>query len=153
MKANQTKPNKEKSTNRLIHETSTYLKQHAFNPVDWFAWTDEALEQAVKKDKPIMLSIGYSACHWCHVMEEESFEDRTTAEIINENFIPIKVDREERPDIDDIYMAAVQLMTGHGGWPLTVFLTPQQKPFMVEHIFPKKTEVMETIFFPVLKLF
>ncbi len=138
MKVNQTKPNKEKSTNRLIHETSTYLKQHAFNPVDWFAWTNEALEKAVKYDKPIMLSIGYSACHWCHVMEEESFEDKTTAEIINENFIPIKVDREERPDIDDIYMAAVQLMTGHGGWPLTVFLTPQQKPFYGGTYFPKE---------------
>ena len=138
MTTNQTKANEGKSANRLINEVSTYLQQHAFNPVNWYPWTDEALEQAIIIDKPIMLSIGYSACHWCHVMEEESFEDKITAQIINENFIPIKVDREERPDLDDIYMAAVQLMTGHGGWPLTVFLTPQQKPFYGGTYFPKE---------------
>ncbi len=138
MKANQTKLNEEKPTNRLIHETSTYLRQHAFNPVNWYAWTNEALEEAIKSDKPIMLSIGYSACHWCHVMEVESFEDIATAKLLNENFIPIKVDREERPDLDDIYMAAVQIMTGHGGWPLTIFLTPQQKPFYGGTYFPKE---------------
>ncbi len=97
MRKNQPKLNEEKSANRLINEVSTYLQQHAFNPVDWYPWANEALEKAILLDKPIMLSIGYSACHWCHVMEEESFEDKTTAEIINENFIPIKVDREERP--------------------------------------------------------
>lgn len=127
-----------KSANKLIDEASTYLQQHAHNPVNWFPWSSEALEQAKKNDKPIMLSIGYSACHWCHVMEEESFADHDTAKIINENFIPIKVDREERPDIDDIYMAAVQLMTGHGGWPLTVFITPDQKPFYGGTYFPKE---------------
>ncbi len=124
--------------NHLIHESSTYLLQHAFNPVNWHAWTKEALVAAVSKDKPILLSIGYSACHWCHVMEEESFQDNETAQLINDNFIPIKVDREERPDIDDIYMTAVQLMTGHGGWPLTVFLTPEQKPFFGGTYFPKE---------------
>ena len=138
MTANHTKLNQEKSANRLINEASTYLQQHAYNPVDWYPWTNEALERSVTLDKPIMLSIGYSACHWCHVMEKESFEDKITAQIINENFIPIKVDREERPDIDDIYMTAVQLMTGHGGWPLTVFLTPQQKPFYGGTYFPRE---------------
>ena len=130
--------NQDVPTNRLINESSTYLLQHAHNPVDWYPWTQEALSAAIELDRPIMLSIGYSACHWCHVMEEESFADKDTAKIINENFIPIKVDREERPDIDDIYMTAVQLMTGHGGWPLTVFLTPQLQPFFGGTYFPKE---------------
>ena len=130
--------NQTKSTNALINESSTYLLQHAHNPVDWQAWTEEALASAVKLDRPIMLSIGYSACHWCHVMEEESFADQDTAKMINDNFVPIKVDREERPDIDDVYMTAVQLMTGHGGWPLTVFLTPQLQPFFGGTYFPKE---------------
>ena len=118
-----------KHTNRLIHETSPYLLQHAHNPVDWHAWNDEALERARREDKPILLSIGYSACHWCHVMERESFENEEIAALMNEHFVNIKVDREERPDLDQIYMSAVQMMTGHGGWPLTVFLTPDLVPF------------------------
>src|SRR5438309_6970802 len=109
--------------NRLANETSPYLLQHAHNPVDWWPWSPEALERAVREDKPILLSIGYAACHWCHVMEKESFEDDATAALMNEHFVSIKVDREERPDLDSIYMSAVQAMTGHGGWPMTMFLT------------------------------
>ena len=123
--------------NRLAKETSPYLLQHAYNPVDWYAWGDEALNRARSEDKPIFLSVGYSACHWCHVMAHESFEDPETAKIMNENFINIKVDREERPDIDDIYQRACQLANRSGGWPLSVFLTPAQKPFYVGTYFPK----------------
>jgi uncharacterized protein YyaL (SSP411 family) len=115
--------------NRLAHETSPYLLQHRENPVDWYSWGEEALEKARRDDKPIFLSIGYSACHWCHVMEHESFENAAIARVLNENFVPIKVDREERPDLDQIYMNAVQMLTGHGGWPMSVFLTPDLKPF------------------------
>lgn len=115
--------------NRLIHESSPYLRQHAHNPVDWYPWGEEALTLARSQDKPIFLSIGYSACHWCHVMEHESFEDPSIAALMNEHFINIKVDREERPDLDQIYMAAVQLITRRGGWPMSVFLTPEGKPF------------------------
>ena len=122
--------------NRLINETSPYLLQHAHNPVDWYAWGPEALERAKAEDKPILLSVGYSACHWCHVMERESFENRQIAELMNESFICIKVDREERPDIDSIYMKAVQAMTGSGGWPMTVFLTPKGEPFYGGTYFP-----------------
>ncbi len=122
--------------NHLISETSPYLLQHAHNPVDWYPWGPEALERARSEDKPILLSIGYSACHWCHVMERESFENEAIARLMNENFINIKVDREERPDLDTIYMNAVQMMTGHGGWPMTVFLTPQQIPFYGGTYFP-----------------
>jgi uncharacterized protein YyaL (SSP411 family) len=122
--------------NRLAEETSPYLLQHKDNPVEWCAWSPEALERAREQDKPILLSIGYSACHWCHVMERESFEDPETAAYMNENFIPIKVDREERPDVDDIYMEAVQSMTGHGGWPLTAFLDPEGVPFYGGTYFP-----------------
>jgi uncharacterized protein len=118
-----------KFTNALIGETSPYLLQHAHNPVRWFPWGEAALGRAQQEDKPVLLSIGYAACHWCHVMERESFENETIAALMNELFICIKVDREERPDLDAIYMQAVQMMTGHGGWPLTVFLTPDQKPF------------------------
>lgn len=125
-----------KHTNQLIHETSPYLLQHAHNPVDWFPWGDEALERAKKENKPILVSIGYAACHWCHVMERESFEDQATANIMNENFINIKIDREERPDLDHIYMDAIQAMTGSGGWPLNVFLTPDAKPFYGGTYFP-----------------
>ena len=110
--------------NRLAEETSPYLLQHKDNPVEWYAWGPEALERAKREDKPILLSIGYAACHWCHVMERESFEDAETAAYMNEHFVPIKVDREERPDLDSIYMEAVQGMTGHGGWPLTASSTP-----------------------------
>jgi uncharacterized protein YyaL (SSP411 family) len=122
--------------NRLANETSPYLLQHAHNPVDWHPWGEEALAKSRNEDKPIFLSIGYSACHWCHVMERESFEDEAIAQIINERFVAIKVDREERPDIDSIYMQAVQLMTGHGGWPMSVFLTPQGGPFYAGTSFP-----------------
>ncbi|MCA0458906.1 MAG: thioredoxin domain-containing protein [Chloroflexi bacterium] len=115
--------------NRLQHETSPYLLQHADNPVDWYPWGDEAFERARAEDKPILLSIGYSACHWCHVMAHESFEKPVTANLMNELFVNIKVDREERPDVDDIYMQAVQALSGHGGWPMTVFLTPDGRPF------------------------
>jgi len=123
-------------TNRLIHETSPYLLQHAHNPVDWYPWGPEALARARAEDKPILLSVGYSACHWCHVMAHESFEDPETAALMNELFVNIKVDREERPDIDAIYMEAVQAMTQHGGWPMTVFLTPDGKPFFGGTYFP-----------------
>jgi uncharacterized protein YyaL (SSP411 family) len=123
-------------TNRLIDETSPYLRQHAHNPVDWYPWGEEALRKARELDRPIFLSIGYSACHWCHVMEHESFEDPEIGRLLNENFISIKVDREERPDLDQIYMTAVQLLTQHGGWPMSVFLTPEGKPFYAGTYFP-----------------
>ena len=122
--------------NRLIHETSPYLLQHAHNPVEWYAWSDEALQRAKNEDKPILLSIGYSACHWCHVMEHESFENAEIAKLMNDNFINIKVDREERPDLDQVYMSAVQIMTGSGGWPMTVFLLPTGEPFYGGTYFP-----------------
>src|ERR671919_85220 len=112
-----------KHTNRLSRETSPYLLQHAHNPVDWYPWGEEAFVRARAEDKPVLLSVGYSACHWCHVMERESFEDDETARMMNEHFVNVKVDREERPDIDSIYMAAVQALTRHGGWPMNVFLT------------------------------
>ena len=123
-------------TNRLINETSPYLLQHAHNPVDWYPWGDEAFEAARRDHKPILLSIGYSACHWCHVMEHESFENEAIAKLMNENFVNIKVDREERPDLDQIYMSAVQMMTQHGGWPMTVFLTPEGVPYYAGTYFP-----------------
>jgi uncharacterized protein YyaL (SSP411 family) len=123
-------------TNRLIHETSPYLLQHAHNPVDWYSWGPAALTRAQTENKPILLSIGYSACHWCHVMERESFEDERIAGLMNDHFVCIKVDREERPDLDHIYMSAVQMLTGHGGWPLTVFLTPAGEPFWGGTYFP-----------------
>ena len=115
--------------NRLKDETSPYLLQHAENPVNWFPWGDEAFAAAKAQDKPVLLSIGYSACHWCHVMAHESFEDAQTAALMNELYVSVKVDREERPDVDAVYMSAVQALTGSGGWPLTVFLTPDGKPF------------------------
>ncbi|HTE44300.1 MAG TPA: thioredoxin domain-containing protein [Gemmatimonadaceae bacterium] len=124
--------------NRLAHETSPYLLQHANNPVDWYAWGSEALERAQRDNTPILLSIGYAACHWCHVMAHESFEDAATAAMMNERFVNIKVDREERPDLDGIYMQAVQAMTGHGGWPMTVFLTPDGVPFYGGTYYPKE---------------
>jgi uncharacterized protein len=126
----------ERQPNRLLQEQSPYLRQHAYNPVDWYPWGDEALAKAKAENKPILLSVGYSACHWCHVMERESFENEAIARLMNENFVPVKVDREERPDLDQIYMDAVQLLTGRGGWPLTVFLTPDGKPFYGGTYFP-----------------
>jgi uncharacterized protein YyaL (SSP411 family) len=122
--------------NRLAQETSPYLLQHADNPVDWYPWSEEAFELARAEDKPVLLSVGYAACHWCHVMEHESFEDAETAELMNERFVCIKVDREERPDVDGLYMEAVVTMTGHGGWPMTVFLTPDGRPFYGGTYFP-----------------
>ncbi len=133
---NKNKLNTGQNTNHLIHETSPYLLQHAHNPVDWHPWGKEALQSARKQNKPIFLSIGYSACHWCHVMEQESFSEPKIADILNENFINIKVDREERPDIDEIYMNAVQMMTGSGGWPLSLWLTPDLQPFVGGTYFP-----------------
>jgi uncharacterized protein YyaL (SSP411 family) len=123
-------------TNRLIDETSPYLRQHAHNPVEWYPWGEEAFEKARRENKPILLSVGYSACHWCHVMERESFEDEETARVMNEHFVNVKVDREERPDVDQIYMNAVQMLTGRGGWPMTVFLTPEREPFYGGTYFP-----------------
>jgi uncharacterized protein len=125
-----------KHTNRLSRETSPYLLQHAHNPVDWYPWGEEAFAKAKSENKPILLSIGYSACHWCHVMEHESFENETIATLMNELFVSIKVDREERPDLDEIYMNAVQMLTGRGGWPMTMFLTPDRKPFYGGTYFP-----------------
>ena len=133
--------------NALVHETSPYLLQHAHNPVDWMPWGQEALKKAKKEDKPIILSIGYSSCHWCHVMEKESFEDEQVAKLMNELYINIKVDREERPDVDNIYMDAVQQMGLRGGWPLNVFLTPDTKPFYGGTYFPKAhwTKLLEQV--------
>lgn len=122
--------------NRLSKETSPYLLQHAHNPVDWYSWGEEAFERAIAEDKPVLVSIGYAACHWCHVMEKESFEKEEVAAIMNKYFINIKVDREERPDVDHIYMDAVQAISGSGGWPLNVFLTPDKKPFYGGTYFP-----------------
>ena len=126
-------------SNRLQNEKSPYLQQHKDNPVDWYPWCEEAFQKAAKEEKPIFLSIGYSTCHWCHVMAHESFEDREIAAFLNENFICIKVDREERPDIDAVYMSVCQAVTGSGGWPLTIMMTPEQKPFFAGTYFPKKS--------------
>ena len=127
-----------KYTNRLFLETSPYLLQHAHNPVNWYPWGKEAFDTARKLDRPVFLSIGYSTCHWCHVMEEESFEDIEIAKFLNENYICIKVDREERPDIDSLYMKAVLVLRGRGGWPMTVILTPDRKPFFGGTYFPAR---------------
>jgi uncharacterized protein len=126
--------------NRLINEKSPYLLQHAYNPVNWFPWGDEAFEKAKQENKPIFLSIGYSTCHWCHVMAHESFEDAEVAKLLNDHYIAIKVDREERPDIDSIYMKVCQMMTGQGGWPLTIFMTPEKVPFYAGTYFPKESK-------------
>src|SRR5262245_61407099 len=129
-------PAKPRKANRLARASSPYLLQHAHNPVDWYPWGEEAFDRARADDRPVFLSVGYAACHWCHVMERESFEDETTARLLNERFVSIKVDREERPDVDGIYMDAVQAMTGSGGWPMSVFLTPEGKPFYAGTYFP-----------------
>ena len=123
--------------NHLNTQKSPYLLQHAENPVNWYPWRDDAFAEAKKQEKPVFLSIGYSTCHWCHVMAHESFEDTEVADILNRFFISVKVDREERPDIDAVYMSACQAMTGSGGWPLTVLMTPGQKPFFAGTYFPK----------------
>ena len=122
---------------RLAHATSPYLLQHAGNPVDWWPWSEAAFREAAERDVPVLLSVGYSACHWCHVMAHESFEDEQISAIMNEHFVSVKVDREERPDIDAIYMAATQAMTGQGGWPMTVFMTPDREPFYCGTYFPR----------------
>ncbi|UUZ94558.1 thioredoxin domain-containing protein [Paenibacillus sp. P25] len=124
--------------NRLAKEKSPYLLQHAYNPVDWFPWSDEAFEKAKRENKPIFLSIGYSTCHWCHVMERESFEDEEVASLLNQDFVSVKVDREERPDVDHLYMSVCQALTGQGGWPLTIVMTPEKKPFFAGTYFPKQ---------------
>ncbi len=138
-------------TNRLAREKSPYLLQHAHNPVDWFAWGDEAFEKAKREHKPIFLSIGYSTCHWCHVMERESFESEELAKFLNEHFVSIKVDREERPDVDKIYMTFVQAMTGSGGWPLNVFLTPERQPFFGGTYWPPEAKYGRPSFLQVLQ--
>src|SRR5579871_6395629 len=127
-------------SNRLIHEKSPYLLQHAYNPVDWYPWGPDAFEKARKENKPILVSIGYSTCHWCHVMEHESYEDPDVAALMNKYLVNIKVDREERPDVDKIYMTAVSAMTGQGGWPLNVFLTPDLKPIFGGTYFPPQAK-------------
>ena len=127
--------------NRLKDETSPYLQQHAYNPVDWYPWGEEAIQKSRAENKPIFLSIGYSACHWCHVMEHESFENDDIASIMNEHFVNIKVDREERPDLDQIYMNAVVALTRRGGWPMSVFLTPDLKPFFGGTYWPPRSRM------------
>ncbi len=130
-----------RKANNLINEKSPYLLQHAYNPIHWYPWSEEAFEKAKKEDKPVFLSIGYSTCHWCHVMERESFEDDEVAEVLNKNYVSIKVDREERPDLDNIYMSVCTALTGHGGWPLTIIMTPDKKPFFAGTYFPKENRM------------
>ena len=128
-------------SNRLATESSPYLRQHADNPVAWWPWSAEAFAEAKRTDKPIFVSIGYAACHWCHVMAHESFEDAATAKLMNELFINIKVDREERPDVDQLYMTATQILTRQGGWPMSVWMTPDRKPFYAGTYFPPRAGV------------
>src|SRR5512135_221781 len=135
----ETAPMTVSAANRLIGETSPYLLQHAHNPVDWYPWAPEAFEKAKAENKPIFLSIGYSTCHWCHVMERESFENAAVAEVLNREYVAIKVDREERPDVDRIYMTFVQATTGGGGWPMSVWLTPDLQPFFGGTYFPPES--------------
>src|SRR5687767_7185073 len=137
--------------NRLAGSTSPYLLQHQHNPVDWYPWGPEALARARAENRPIFLSIGYSACHWCHVMETESFEDEATAALMNEHFVCIKVDREERPDLDEVYMTAVQMLTGSGGWPMSVWLTPDLDPFYGGTYFPPDARYGRPSFSQILK--
>ncbi|HMQ36120.1 MAG TPA: DUF255 domain-containing protein, partial [Micropruina sp.] len=125
-------------SNRLVGASSPYLQQHAHNPIDWWPWTPEAFDEARRRDVPILLSVGYAACHWCHVMAHESFEDAEVAALVNEHFVAIKVDREERPDVDAVYMKATQALTGQGGWPMTVFLTPDARPFFAGTYYPPR---------------
>ena len=137
-------------SNRLAKESSPYLRQHGENPVDWYPWCEEAFQRAKQEDKPVFLSIGYSTCHWCHVMAHESFEDRQVAEILNRNFISVKVDREERPDVDAVYMQVCTAITGSGGWPLTIIMTPEQKPFFAATYLPKNNTFRQTGLLPLL---
>ncbi|MFW9984822.1 MAG: thioredoxin domain-containing protein, partial [Candidatus Odinarchaeota archaeon] len=131
---------KKPTENRLAKEKSPYLLQHAHNPVDWYPWGKEAFSKAKKEDKPIFLSIGYSTCHWCHVMAHESFENKRIAKLMNDAFVNIKVDREERPDIDSLYMSVAQMLTGSGGWPLTIIMAPDKQPFFAATYIPAKTQ-------------
>lgn len=133
------------SPNRLSAEKNPYLLQHKDNPVDWYAWGVDAFQEAKTKDRPLLLSIGYSTCHWCHVMEHESFSDPIVAKVMNDHFVCVKLDREERPDVDKIYMTAVQAMTGQGGWPLNVFLTPDLKPFFGGTYFPPQARDRKSV--------
>src|SRR6185312_8280358 len=144
-------PNAAAPQNRLAQETSPYLLQHQHNPVAWWAWGPQALDEAGRTGKPILLSVGYAACHWCHVMAHESFEDNDTARVMNELFVNIKVDREERPDIDQIYMAALHHLGEHGGWPLTMFLTPKAEPVWGGTYFPKESRFGKPAFVDVLR--
>jgi uncharacterized protein YyaL (SSP411 family) len=139
-----------RASNHLIDQKSPYLLQHVENPVNWFPWGEEAFSKARNEDKPIFLSIGYATCHWCHVMAHESFEDEEVARILNQNFIAIKVDREERPDVDQIYMSVCQAMTGRGGWPLSIFMTAEGKPFFAGTYFPKSSRMGMTGFMDLL---
>jgi len=136
-RAQDASPARQPQANHLIFEKSPYLIQHAHNPVDWYPWGDEAFERAIHEDKPVFLSIGYATCHWCHVMAHESFEDEAVARLLNNSFVCIKVDREERPDIDSMYMSVCQMMTGTGGWPLTIIMTPDKKPFFAGTYLPR----------------
>ena len=138
-------------SNHLINEKSPYLLQHAENPVDWYPWAEEAFEKARQEDKPIFLSIGYATCHWCHVMAHESFEDEEVAELLNQSYVAIKVDREERPDIDQVYMSVCQALTGRGGWPLSIFMTPEGKPFFAGTYFPRTSRLGMSGFIELLK--
>ena len=149
--AAEVQPTNPAHTNRLAHEKSPYLLQHAHNPVDWYPWGEEAFEKARRENKPIFLSIGYSTCHWCHVMAHESFEDEETSAIMNRNFVNIKVDREERPDVDRVYMTFVQATTGGGGWPMSVWLTPDLKPFVGGTYFPPEDRYGQPAFKKVLE--
>ncbi|HVY61674.1 MAG TPA: DUF255 domain-containing protein, partial [Planctomycetota bacterium] len=135
-----------KKENRLARARSPYLLQHKDNPVDWYPWGEEAFARAKAEDRPIFLSVGYSSCHWCHVMEHESFEDEATARYLNDHFVAVKVDREERPDVDEVYMRVTQMLSGHGGWPMSVFLTPDKKPFFAGTYFPKEARFGMTSF-------
>jgi uncharacterized protein YyaL (SSP411 family) len=136
--------------NRLSSATSPYLLQHASNPVHWWEWSPEAFKEARRRDVPVLLSVGYAACHWCHVMAHESFENEATAALMNERFVNIKVDREERPDVDAVYMQATQAMTGHGGWPMTVVMTPGGEPFFCGTYFPDRPRHGQPAFTQVL---
>ena len=132
-------PDGGKDFNRLIFQGSPYLLQHAENPIDWYPWGDEAFKKALQEDKPIFLSIGYTTCHWCHVMEDESFEDEGVAKILNREYVCIKIDREERPDVDNLYMSVTQMMTGRGGWPMTIIMSPDKIPFFAGTYFSKES--------------
>ena len=138
-------------SNHLANERSPYLLQHAENPVDWYRWGPEAFEKARREDKPVFLSVGYATCHWCHVMARESFEDEAVAAVLNRDYVPVKVDREERPDVDAVYMEVCTALTGSGGWPLTVILTPEQQPFFAGTYLPRESRGGRVGLLPLLR--